>query len=231
MALCLPFAITRVKIGDDLYPSHLTELPSPPSTLYLAGDTSLLNMPSVGVVGARRCTSYGTVATQRFVTGLAESNICIVSGGARGIDSTAHRSALEAKAKTVIVMGSGLNRVYPREHCLLFRQVLEGGGLIVTEFEHDERPKPENFPRRNRIVSGLSHAVLVVEAAKRSGSLITARIAVEDHGRDVFAVPGQFDAPMSQGTNWLIQQGYAQLTLHHEDVQESAMRFYSQLHQ
>ena len=188
----------------------------------MLGDGSVLNLPSIGVVGSRRCTNYGEQVALVYVSDFVEHEICIVSGGARGVDSVAHKVALREHAKTIVVMGSGFNHIYPREHERLFQEVIQGGGLLLSEFELDEPPKPEHFPRRNRIISGLSDALLVVEAARRSGSLITARIAVEEHGIEVFAVPGRLDMPMSQGVNWLLKHGGAHLTTDPSDVREAA---------
>jgi DNA processing protein len=193
-----------VTLLDDDYPELLKEIPDPPPYLYLKG-----SLPSAGtsiaVVGSRRASDYGIATTARLTRELAESGVTIVSGLAHGVDAAAHKAALQAKGATIAVLGCGIDLIYPTENRALYRE-MEEHGAIVTEFAPGTGPEAQNFPRRNRIISGLSRGVLVVEAAERSGSLITARFALEQ-GREVFAVPGNINFKASRGTNSLIKQG------------------------
>lgn len=202
---------------DPLYPSRLKEIYDYPPVLYLRGDASVLEKPCLAVVGTRRPTVYGRQATEEIVSELARNDMVIVSGLARGIDSVAHRAALAAGGKTVAVFASGLDIVYPGENVTLAREIMEQGALL-SEYPLGIKPRAENFPLRNRIMSGLSLGVLVIEAGERSGALITAHQAVEQN-REVFAVPGSIFSPASQGTNRLIQEG-AKLVRNHLDVLE-----------
>jgi DNA processing protein len=204
-------------LDDGSYPYLLREIADPPITLYVKGDwQACLDMPCIAVVGSRRCSTYGENASLMLSRDLAERGICIVSGLARGIDSAAHRGAIEAKGKTVAVLGTGIGQVYPKENAKLVDQILESGGAVVSQFPLETPPIPENFPYRNRIISGLSLGVLIVEASERSGSLITARLAMEQN-REVFAVPGNITSKNSFGTNYLIKSG-AKLVQQWQDV-------------
>lgn len=206
-------------LDDGSYPFLLREIADPPITLYVQGDwQACFEAPGVGVVGSRRCSTYGENASKMLSRDLAEQGICIVSGLARGIDSAAHRGAIEAKGRTIAVLGTGLDSVYPKENTKLVESILESGGAIVTQFPLETPPLKENFPYRNRIISGLSLGVLVVEASERSGSLITARLAAEQN-REVFAVPGNITSKNSFGTNYLIKSG-AKLVQQWKDVIE-----------
>lgn len=187
------------------YPTLLRQIPDPPLAIYVKGDVSAISRHSVAVVGTRKPTAYGSSVAHRLAADLAMRNVAIVSGLARGIDSAAHRGALEAKGKTVAVLGSGVDVVYPRENKKLAESVA-AGGAVISEFPLGTSPVPENFPIRNRIISGLCLGVLIVEAAEYSGSLITARLALEQN-REVFAVPGNITSPQSFGPNLLIKQG------------------------
>jgi DNA processing protein len=202
-----------VTVMDDDFPQLLCPLPSCPAMLWYQGDISCIQQPSVAIVGSRRCTTYGIEQTNTFSTEIASSGIAIISGGARGIDAAAHRSALRCHGQTAAVLGSGLSVVYPPEHDALFKSIVTEGGVIVSEFPCNKPPQPANFPRRNRIVSGLSSTVLVVEAARRSGALITARIAVEEHGRHAFAIPGRLGDGVSAGCLRSIHDGWVELAL------------------
>ncbi len=189
------------------YPVRLREVDDAPPVLYVRGELSPADSWAVAVVGTRRATAYGREATARLAGGLAEKGITIVSGLARGIDSIAHRSALESGGRTIAVLGSGPDIIYPPENSMLVRQMLdEGTGVVLSEYPPGADPEPMNFPPRNRIISGLSLGVLVVEADMKSGALITVGFAL-DQGRDVFAVPGPITARMSEGTNDLIKRG------------------------
>ena len=202
---------------DDAYPPQLRHIHSPPPVLYVKGELRSEDEWAVAVVGTRRATVYGKEATRTLASDLARNGVTIVSGLARGIDAQAHRAALEAGGRTIAVFGSGLDIIYPSEHKKLAQAVVENGALI-SEYALGTPPEGSNFPPRNRIISGLSLGVVIVEAGVRSGALITADFAAEQ-GREVFAVPGNIFHRGSQGTNRLIQQG-AKLVLSVEDVLE-----------
>ena len=198
----------KVKVlacDDPSYPPRLKQIYDYPPVLYVRGNLLSRDEPCLAVVGTRRPTIYGRQVTEEIVTDLARSRITIVSGLARGIDSIAHRATLDAGGRTVAVFASGLDIVYPAENVKLAQAIMENGALL-SEYPLGIRPKAENFPLRNRIMSGLSLGVLVVEAGERSGALITAHQAVEQN-REVFAVPGSILSPSSKGTNRLIQEG------------------------
>jgi DNA processing protein len=202
---------------DPDYPPRLLQIPDPPPLIYVRGQLTADDEWAVAVVGTRRASAYGRTVTQRIVTDLAVNHMTIVSGLARGIDAEAHRVALKAGGRTIAVLGCGLDLVYPPEHRNLAREVVARGAL-VSEYPLETRPEAKNFPPRNRIISGLSLGVLVIEAGLRSGALITADYAA-DQGRDVFAVPGNLFVRSSMGTNRLIQDG-ARLATGAEDVLE-----------
>ena len=205
-------------LADSRYPPLLRETYDPPIVLYVFGDLdSALAQPAVAIVGSRRCSTYGRNVAEKLSRELAERGVTIVSGLARGIDSAAHRGALEGKGLTVAVMGTGLDDVYPKDNRKLAEQIAAHGAL-VTEFPIATPPMSQNFPFRNRVISGLTLGVMVVEGAERSGSLITARLAYEQ-GRDVFAVPGNVTSPKSFGPNYLIKDG-AKLVQTWRDVVE-----------
>jgi DNA processing protein len=206
----------NVLICDDpLYPSRLKEIYDYPPVLYVRGNLPFEGEPCLAIVGTRRPTIYGRQVTEEIVGDLAQSKIIIVSGLARGIDSIAHRAALNAGGKTIAVFGSGLDIIYPGENAKLAQAIVEHGAL-VTEYPLGVKPKAENFPLRNRIMSGLSLGVLVVEAGEKSGALITSQQALEQN-REVFAIPGSILSPASQGTNRLIQEG-AKLVRSYTDI-------------
>lgn len=205
-------------IDDGNYPALLREIPDSPLTFYVKGawETSL-NAPCVALVGSRRCSTYGINASMMLGRDLAANGVTVISGLARGIDAAAHRGALEAGGRTVAVMGTGLDEVYPKEHRKLVDEILEKGGAIVTEFPLSTPPQPQNFPFRNRIISGLSLGVVLIEATERSGSLITARLAMEQN-REVYAVPGNITSRTSIGTNYLIKAASAKLVQAWQDI-------------
>ncbi|MBL8014174.1 MAG: DNA-protecting protein DprA [Candidatus Omnitrophica bacterium] len=207
--------IQAVCIEDARYPKYLKEISDAPVVLYVQGSLESLNEPSVAMVGSRRASLYGLGIASRFSFEFAQAGLSVVSGLARGIDTSAHQGALKAGGITIAVLGCGLNTVYPAENAKLAQQVCERGA-VISEFPMDTPPASYNFPRRNRIISGLSQGVLVVEAAIKSGALITSDFALEQ-GREVFAVPGNVGDLSSQGTNLLIQQG-AKLAMCVEDV-------------
>ena len=204
-------------LDDGSYPALLREIDDPPPVLYVKGDwQACFDLPAVGIVGSRMCSTYGENASEMLARDLASRGICVVSGLARGIDSAAHRGAIRGKGKTVAVMGTGIDAVYPKENTGLVREILESGGAVVSQFPLGTPPLKDNFPYRNRIISGLSLGVLIVEASERSGSLITARLAMEQN-REVMAVPGNITSGNSFGTNYLIKSG-AKLVQQWQDV-------------
>ncbi|MFC1948705.1 DNA-processing protein DprA [Chloroflexota bacterium] len=190
---------------DEDYPARLKEIYDYPPIIYIRGSLLPQDEWCLAVVGTRRATVYGRQVTEEIVTDLARSNITIVSGLAKGIDTVAHRSTLEAGGRSVAIFACGLDSVYPSENADLARSIMQNGALI-SEYPLGTRPRPDNFPRRNRIMSGLSLGVLVVEAGESSGAMITANLAVEQN-REVFAIPGSILSPTSRGTNRLIQEG------------------------
>ena len=207
-----------ITLADENYPELLKEIYDPPIVLYVKGDLSCaLAHPSIGVVGSRRCSTYGVNAANFLARELAAQGIAIVSGLARGIDGASHRGAIEAAGKTVGVIGTGLDVIYPKEHKKLTDEVAENGA-VVSEFPLGTPPLAQNFPYRNRVISGLCFGILVVEASEHSGSLITARLA-QEQGREVFAVPGNITSQTSFGPNFLIKDG-AKLVQQARDVIE-----------
>jgi len=204
-------------LDDGSYPFLLREIADPPITLYVKGDwQACFDAPCVGVIGSRRCSTYGENASEMLSRDLASNGVCVVSGLARGIDSAAHRGAIRGKGRTIAVLGTGINQVYPKENARLVDEILASGGAVVSQFPLETPPLKENFPYRNRIISGLSYGVLLVEASERSGSLITARLATEQN-REVMAVPGNITSKNSFGTNYLIKSG-AKLVQQWQDV-------------
>jgi len=205
-------------LDDGVYPALLRETYDPPVTLYVKGAwAECLEGPCIAIVGSRRCSTYGQNAALMLSRELAQRGITIVSGMARGIDAAAHRGALEAGGRTVGVMGTGLDQIYPRDHKKLADDILKNKGALVTQFPLGTPPVSENFPYRNRVISGLSLGVVVIEAAENSGSLITARLAMEQN-REVFAVPGNITSRNSFGTNYLIKGAGAKLVQQWQDI-------------
>src|SRR5437867_4624134 len=194
-----------IPLGDERYPELLRAIYDPPAVLYCDGSVEPGDRQAVAIVGSRQATPYGLRVTERLASELSGQGCTIVSGFARGIDEAAHRAALAAGGRTIAVLGCGLDVDYPPGHASL-RAEIAGSGAALTEFDPGTPPRATNFPRRNRIISGLALGVVVVEAADDSGSLITARLALEQ-GREVFAVPGPIDVPTSQGPHGLLKQG------------------------
>ena len=192
---------------DELYPEKLRNINQPPAILYVLGNPRILkNVVFAGMVGSRHSDSYGIRMAETMAMEIGQTGAGIISGGAIGIDAASHRGALRAKGPTVAVLGSGLDKLYPKENKKLFREISESGGAVITEYPFGMEPLPVNFPRRNRIIAALSTALVVVRAAKKSGSLITANQAL-DSGIAVFSVPGNIDDRLSGGTNELIRDG------------------------
>ncbi|MGQ0543590.1 MAG: DNA-processing protein DprA [Blastocatellia bacterium] len=204
-------------LDDGSYPALLREIDDPPITLYVLGDwQACFDQPCIAVIGSRMCSTYGENASEMLARDLASRGITIVSGLARGIDTAAHRGAIRGGGRTIAVMGTGIDDVYPTQNNKLVRDILASGGCVATQFPLGTPPLPEHFPFRNRIISGLSYGVLIVEASERSGSLITARLAMEQN-REVMAVPGNITSGNSYGTNYLIKAG-AKLVQQWQDV-------------
>lgn len=198
-----------VAVGSKEYPPLLAAIPDPPPLLWVQGAALGDLPPALAIVGTRRPSLYGLEQAGRFASSLAAAGVAIVSGGARGIDAAAHRAALRVGGRTVAVLGSGLGCPYPPEHASLFREIVDGGGSVISELPMLTSPRPGFFPRRNRIISGVSRGVLVVEAGERSGAMVTARLAVEEHGREAMAVPGRIDSPTAVGCLRAIREGWA----------------------
>ena len=207
-----------VAFDDARYPPALIAIPDPPPLLRVAGDTGVFRDVSVAIVGTRRCSAVGMRQAGRFAAGLSSAGVCVVSGGARGIDAEAHRATLRANGRTVVVLGSGLGCPYPPEHGALFDQIRAAGGAIVSELHTDQQPRPSQFPRRNRIISGMSSGVLVIEAPRRSGAMLTAKMAVESHGRECWVVPSDADRREARGGLEAIRDGWAACVMDPADV-------------
>lgn len=204
----MSFPITEVKLKTKDYPKLLAQIYDPPKQLYCRGNMRLLSTFCIGVVGTRKLTDYGKEAAETIISGLSGNNITVVSGLAFGIDTVAHQTALDNELPTIAVLGTGIDdkNIYPNTNLPLAKNILEKGGLIISEYPQGTRGYKGNFPARNRIISGLSRGILVVEAPEISGALITTKFATEQN-RDVFAVPGNIFSPNSKGPNMLIQRG------------------------
>ncbi len=208
-----------VSIEENEYPQILKKIYDPPVSLYIRGNKEILNNTSIAIIGCRDCTQYGKNVAKQLAYNISKSKINIVSGLARGIDSMAHIGAISANEKTIAALGNGLDRIYPSENTFLAIEILKKGGAIISEYALGEGPEKQNFPERNRIVSGLSKGIIVVEAKQKSGTLITVDFALEQ-GRDVFVVPGNIDSKTSVGTNELIKQGAKLVTDYSEILEE-----------
>lgn len=197
--------IKIINISDDNYPAKLKNIYAPPITIFAKGDISLLNSKSIAIVGSREPSKYGIYVAEKFSKELSKEGITIVSGLARGIDTFAHVGALSSFSKTIAVLGSGIDVVYPKENAKYYREISEKG-LIISEYIVGTAPESKNFPQRNRIISGLSDGVLVVEARKNSGTMITTDFALEQ-GKELYVIPGNITSNLSAGTNNLIKEG------------------------
>ena len=203
--------ISIITIDDKEYPNILKNIYDYPISLYIKGNSNILDNYTIGIVGCRNATEYGIKAAQYFSYNLAKKGINIVSGLAKGIDSCAHIGTIKANGKTIAVVGNGLDIVYPRENQYLYEKIVEENGAIISEYPLGTEPEKMNFPARNRIISGISKGIIVIEAKKKSGTLITVDFALEQ-GRDVYVVPGNINSLNSVGTNDLIKQGAKMVT-------------------
>jgi DNA processing protein len=210
------FGATVITQDSPSYPKPLREIHAPPIVLYVWGELTDRDHHAIGIIGARRTTHYGTEAAKKISYQIAYAGLTVISGLARGIDTAAHQGALAAKGRTIAVIGSGLSKLYPPENQALAEKIRNGNGAVVSEFSMEVEPDRQTFPMRNRIISGWSHGILVVEAGLNSGALITASQALEQ-GRSVYAVPGHINAPSAMGSNRLIQQG-AKLVMDAADI-------------
>jgi DNA processing protein len=210
------FGATVITQDSPSYPKSLREIHAPPIVLYVWGEIQERDRHAIGIIGSRRTTHYGSESAKKLSYQIAYAGLTVISGLARGIDTAAHQGALAAKGRTIAVIGSGLSRLYPPENQALAEKISNGNGAILSEFSMEIEPDRQTFPMRNRIISGWSHGILVVEAGLNSGALITASQAVEQ-GRSVYAVPGHINAPSAMGSNRLIQQG-AKLVMSASDI-------------
>ena len=210
--------IELIKINDEDYPERLRKIYDPPVILYLKGNRKILNEKSIAIVGCRLCTNYGKEVAKKIAYNLSLNNINVISGLARGIDTCSHLGTLAANGKTIGVVGCGLDRVYPEENKVLFEEIINKGGAVISEYVIGTKPLARNFPRRNRIISGMSDGLVVVEAKEKSGTLITVDFA-QEQGKEIYVVPGNITSPNSYGTNELIKQG-AKVVTCIEDILE-----------
>lgn len=213
-----------IKIEDKDYPKRLLKIKNPPQRLYIEGNEELLNNKSLAIVGSRKCSEYGIKYAKEFTKEIAENNITIVSGLAIGIDTVAHEVAKECKGNTIAVLGSGMNHIYPEENQNLYKEILEKGGCIISEYEPNEEVDMKNFPERNRIISGISMGVLIIEAGYRSGSTITGRYGL-NQGKSVFCLPRSIGISNGIGTNELIKKGAALVTNPGEILREFGIKY------
>lgn len=210
--------IKLISIQDKNYPQKLKNIYDKPIVLYVKGNEKILNEFSLAIIGCRENTKYGEIVTKQIASSLAEKNIITISGLARGIDSISQQETVERKGKTIAVLGNGLDTIYPSENKQLAQKIIENGGAIISEYIMGTKIEKMNFPARNRIISALSDGVIVVEAKKKSGTMITVDFALEQ-GKNVFAIPGNILSPNSEGTNELIKQG-AKIVTCAEDILE-----------
>lgn len=208
-----------ITMENDYYPKMLKNIKKPPKKLYILGDEKILNEKSVAIIGSRVCTPEGAKIAESFAKELSKSGICIISGMAKGIDTAAHIGALKAGGKTVAVLGGGFNHIFPRENKKLFSNIIENGGAVVSEYGENVKPESKRFIERNRIVSGLSMGVLIVEAKHRSGTAITARFAMAQ-GRKIFCIPHSLEQKEGIGTNRQIKKGAKLVTSPQEIIDE-----------
>ena len=208
-----------VHLNDKEYPEKLKRIYNPPEYLYCIGDISLLSNTSIAIIGCRNASEYGIKIASIFSNNISKAGVTIISGLARGIDSIAHKSSVKEIGKTIAVMGCGVDIIYPLSNKNIYEDIINNGGLIISEFPLGTNPSRESFPKRNRIISALSDGVLVIEAKKRSGTMITVDYALEQ-GKNVYAIPGNIDSPNSVGTNELIKQGAIMVTNYKEILRD-----------
>lgn len=209
--------IELIKNSDKEFPQELLSIKDPPKELYIIGNKKLLNKKSIAIVGTRNCTKYGAECAKKIAKDISKKDICIISGMALGIDTFAHSEAIKQNGNTIAVLGCGFDYIYPEENIELFNKIIENNGLVISEYPPKTKAILSKFPYRNRIISGLSMGVLVVEATLgRSGSLVTARYAKEQN-KKIFSIPGNINLKTSKGTNWLIKEG-AKLVTCAEDI-------------
>lgn len=203
----MKYKVMIIDRNSKLYPERLKNIDSPPKQLYCLGNLELLDCKStLAMIGSRNCSTYGEKVAKDFAFHLAQKEVCIVSGLAKGIDAFSHIGALNSNGKTIAVLGSGFDNIYPKENERLFQEIIKKDGLVITEYPLGTKPLKQHFPARNRIISGLSDSILVVEAQKNSGTNITVDFALEQ-GKDVFVIPGNIYSKTSDGTNYLITEG------------------------
>lgn len=211
--------IEKIKIADSYYPKQLKKIYDPPESIYVLGEKEILNQIGIAIVGSRNATQYGKNVASKMAKDLAEKGINIISGLAIGIDEFAHIGTLQqGNGKTIAVLGSGIDQLYPKQNIELARKIIKSGGCIISEYPIGTKPDKKNFPQRNRIISGLSQGILIVEANEKSGALITAEFGLEQ-GKEIFAVPGDITKNQSKGCNLLIKDG-AKLVLSTQDILE-----------
>ena len=220
--------IIKITIQDKEYPDRLRKIKNPPKQLYLKGNIELLNENIISIIGSRNCTENGKKLARKFAYELSNQGLIIASGKAKGIDTQAHIATLEAKGKTIAVLGSGLNNIFPKENKELYDEILKNNGLIISEYAPDTQPVSKLFLERNRIVSGISIGILVVEAAFRSGTSVTAKLAKEQ-GKKVFVIPHEIDDIHGVGTNKLIRQGATLVTSTKEIIEEFKFLNYKEI--
>lgn len=218
----------KITINDKKYPKSLLKIDNPPKQLYLEGNIELLNKNCIAIIGSRNCSENGKKLAQKFAIELSNQGIIIISGMAKGIDSEAHKGTLRAKGKTIAVLGSGLNNIFPKENTNLYKEILENKGLIISEYKPNIEPCFSRFLERNRIVSGLSIGVLVVEAGHRSGTSVTASLA-QKQGKKVFVIPHEINDKHGVGTNRLIRKGAILITKTKEIIDEFEFLKYKEI--
>ena len=200
-----------IRETDENYPEKLRQIYDRPAKLYIEGNVNILNSKSIAIIGSRNCSKYGMEVAYKFGYGLAQKGITVISGLARGIDAYSHWGVVKANGKAIAVLGSGLNNIYPRENVKLYNEIIKNGGAVITEYDLNAKPDKMHFPARNRIISALSDGILVVEARRKSGTLITVDFGLE-HGKDIFCIPGNITSDNSYSTNELIKQGAIPVT-------------------
>lgn len=208
-----------IKIKDKKYPDNLKGISKPPKQLYVLGNESILNEKSIAIIGSRVCTDEGKKLAEYFAKELSKNGICIISGMAKGIDTSAHIGALKAGGKTIAVLGAGFNHIFPKENKELFSEIIKNDGAVIAEYSENVKPKAEGFAQRNRIVSGLSMGVLIIEAKHRSGTAITANFA-RSQGRKIFCIPHSLEQKEGIGTNRQIKKGAKLVTTPEEIIKE-----------